>query len=385
MDLTRPIYLDNFSTTPVDPKVVQEMLPYFNEKFGNEGSRTHLYGWEARESVEFARERIAKLIKCNMNELYFTSGATESINLALKGLAYSKKHTKKHIITFNSEHKATIDVCEKLNKDGYIVSYLPVDEYGNIDLDLIKDSITEDTFLLTILHGNNEIGNIYPIKKIGDICKQNNIIFHVDGAQTVGKINIDVNDMNIDLLSFSSHKIYGPKGTGGLYIKKANSQIHLESIIHGGGQENNIRPGTLAVQNIVGFGKACEICQENLEDDNREILELRNHLMNELKKIIPNIKINGDLKNRLAGNLNVTIPNIKNSSLMMSLRDIAISNGSACTSSLPETSHVLKAIGLSKDLANSSIRFGIGRFNTIDEINYTIEKINETVNKLRVL
>ena len=385
MELTRPIYLDNLSTTPVDPEVLKEMLPYFNEKFGNESSRTHLYGWEAKESVELARERISKLIKCSMNELYFTSGATESINLALKGLAYSENKNKKHIITFTTEHKATIDVCEKLKKDGYNITYLPVDNYGNIDLNIIENTITNETLLISILHGNNEIGNIYPIEAIGEICKKHNVFFHVDAAQTVGKINIDINKMNVDLLSFSSHKIYGPKGIGALYIKKTKPTILLESILHGGGQQSGIRPGTLAVQNIVGFGKACEICDNNLESDNNRILELRNTLLNDLTKIIPDLKINGDLHNRLSGNLNITIPNIKNSSLMMSLRNIALSNGSACTSNSTEPSHVLKAIGLSKELSNSTIRFGIGKFNTMEEIRYTTEKINQTVNKLRMV
>ena len=385
MELTRPIYLDNLSTTPVDPEVLKEMLPYFNEKFGNESSQTHLYGWEAKESVELARERISKLIKCSMNELYFTSGATESINLALKGLAYSENNNKKHIITFTTEHKATIDVCEKLKTDGYNITYLPVDNYGNIDLNIIENTITNETLLISILHGNNEIGNIYPIEAIGEICKKHNVFFHVDAAQTVCKINIDINKMNVDLLSFSSHKIYGPKGIGAIYIKKTKPSICLESILHGGGQQSGIRPGTLAVQNIVGFGKACEICDNNLESDNNRILELRNKLLNDLTKIIPDLKINGDLHNRLSGNLNITIPNIKNSSLMMSLRNIALSNGSACTSNSTEPSHVLKAIGLSKELSNSTIRFGIGKFNTMEEIRYTIKKINETVNKLRTV
>tara|TARA_Y100001970_G_C14206139_1_gene844122 strand:- start:698 stop:1858 length:1161 start_codon:yes stop_codon:yes gene_type:complete len=383
MNLSRPIYLDNLSTTPVDPRVLKEMLPYFNEKFGNEGSTTHLYGWEAKESVEIARERISKLINCNANEIYFTSGATESINLALKGAAYSSQNNKNHIIAFSTEHKATLDVCKKLEEDGYSITYIPVNSDGTIEINNIKEAITINTFLITILHANNEIGNIYPIKKIGRLCNENNILFHVDGAQSVGKIKCDVQDMCIDMLSFSSHKIYGPKGIGGLYIKKNNYKLQIESILHGGGQEEGIRPGTLAVQNIVGFGKACEVCMTDMDDDSHRILELRNTLLNSLEFSISNLKINGDLNNRLSGNLNVTIPNTNNSSLMMSLRDIAISNGSACTSKSIEPSHVLKAIGLTKEQSNSSIRFGIGRFNTKDEIDYTIKKITETINKLR--
>jgi len=383
MNLNRPIYLDNLATTPVDPRVLKEMLPYFNEKFGNEGSTTHLYGWEAKESVEIARERISKLINCDVNEIYFTSGATESINLALKGIAYSSQNNRKHIISFSTEHKATLDVCKKLEEDGCDITYISVKSNGMVDIDDIKEAITPNTFLITILHANNEIGNIYPVKEIGYLCKENNILLHVDGAQSVGKIKCDVQDMYVDMLSFSSHKIYGPKGIGGLYIKKDNSKLKIESILHGGGQENGIRPGTLAVQNIVGFGKACDICITDMDDDNNKILELRNVLLSGLKSSISNLKINGDLNHRVSGNLNITIPNINNSSLMMSLRDIAISNGSACTSKSIEPSHVLRAIGLTKEQANSSIRFGIGRFNTKDEIDYTIKKIIETMNKIR--
>ena len=383
MKLNRPIYLDNQSTTPVDPRVLKEIIPYYNEKFGNEGSQTHLYGWEARESVEIAKEQIAKLIKCNENEIYFTSGATESINLALKGTAYAKQNVKKNIITFTTEHKDTLDVCKKIEEKGYTITYLSVDKCGEVDLEEIEKTITNKTFLLTILHANNEIGNIYPIKEIGLICKKNKIIFHVDGAQSVGKLDLNVNDLNIDMLSFSSHKIYGPKGIGALYIKDRLSKLHLESQIDGGEQQNGIRSGTLPVQNIVGFGKACEICNQEMENDNKKILKLRNHLLNELKNIMPNMKVNGSLKNRLSGNLNITIPNIGNNSFMMALRDIAISNGSACTSRSTEPSHVLKAIGLSKKMANSSIRFGIGRFNTIEEIDYTIRKIKDTLSNLR--
>ena len=379
----RPIYLDNQSTTPVDPRVLEEIIPYYNEKFGNEGSNTHLYGWEARESVEIAKERISKLIKCEMNEIYFTSGATESINIALKGSAYSEKNTKKHIITFTTEHKATLDVCKELEKDDYKITYLNVNKYGQIDLKKIEKTINKETFLLTILHANNEIGNIYPISEIESICKKNNIILHVDAAQSIGKIDVDMNKSNIDILSFSSHKMYGPKGIGGLYIKNKSDKINLKPIMHGGGQQNGVRPGTLPVQNIVGFGKACEICNDEMINDNNHILKLRTHLLNGLKNAIPNMMINGELENRLPGNLNITIPNTGNNSLMMSLRDIAISNGSACTSNSTEPSHVLKALGLTKELANSSVRFGIGRFNTLEEIEHTIIKIKDSLNKLR--
>ena len=384
MELNRPIYLDNQSTTPVDPKVLEAILPYYNQKFGNEGSQTHLYGWEARESVEIAKAQIAQLINCNVEEIYFTSGATESINIALKGFASSSKNTKKHIITFTTEHKATIDVCKSLESDGYEITYLPVNKYGQINLDKIEDAITKNTFLLTILHANNEIGNIYPIEEIGNICKRHNIIFHVDGAQSVGKIGIDMNKLNVDMLSFSSHKIYGPKGIGGLYIKNKTNTIDLKPLLYGGGQQKGVRPGTLPVQNIVGFGKACEVCKNQMTSDDKKILELRDYLLNSLKDLAPNIIVNGELERRLSGNLNITIPNIGNNALMMSMRNIAISNGSACTSNSTEPSHVLMALGLTKELANSSIRFGIGRFNTLEEINYTITQIAEKINKLRI-
>ena len=383
MDINRPIYLDNQSTTPVDPRVIKEIVPYYNEKFGNEGSQTHLYGWEAKESVDIAKEHIAKLINCNMDEIYFTSGATESINITLKGSAYSEQNKKKHIITFATEHKATLDVCENLESDGYAVTYIPVNKDGKINLNTIENSITEETFLITVLHANNEIGNIYPIDEIGVICKNYDILFHVDAAQSIGKIELNMSNSNIDFLSFSSHKMYGPKGIGGLYIKNKNPKIHLKPLIHGGGQQNGIRPGTMAIQNIVGFGKACQISKQDMLIDNENILNLRNQLLEGLKDIIPNIIVNGDLENRLVGNLNVAIPSVKNNSLMMSLRDIAISNGSACTSKSTKPSHVLKAIGLSDALAHSSIRFGIGRFNTMEEINFTLEKIKEYITKSR--
>ena len=267
--------------------------------------------------------------------------------------------------------------------DGYRITYISVDKKGRIDLNLIEDAIEEDTFLLTILHGNNEIGNIYPIKDISDICKKNNVFIHVDGAQTVGKLDIDLNNTNIDFLSFSSHKIYGPKGMGALYINNQSPIFSIEPIIHGGGQELGIRAGTLAVQNIVGFGKACEICQNQMIDDDKEIKKIRDYLLSNLQSHIPNIKINGDLENRLSGNLNVTFPDINNTSLMMSLKDIALSNGSACTSRLTDMSHVLKAIGLSKESANSSVRFGIGRFNTMEEIQHTTNKIIQTLQVIK--
>ena len=376
------IYLDNQATTPLDPAVLDAMMPYLTHKFGNAASRSHAFGWEAEEAVDIAREQVANLISATPQEIIFTSGATESINLALKGSAKTES-IKKHIITFKTEHKAVLDICEFLENSGFEVTYLPVNSDGLIDLDKLKLAIREDTFLVSVLHANNEIGVIQPIAEIGEICKNNNLIFHIDAAQSVGKIPIDVEKMNIHLLSFSAHKIYGPKGCGALYLRRKNPRIELTAIIHGGGHEKGFRSGTLAVHNIVGLGKACEISQELMDDESIQISLLRDKLLNGLKSEIPNLRINGSMDNRLAGNLNVCFPSTKSDSIMMSMRDIALSSGSACTSASIQPSHVLKALGLNKEQSHASIRFGIGRFNTETEIEYTIEKVVKTVNRFR--
>ena len=376
------IYLDNQATTPLDPAVLDAMMPYLTHKFGNAASRSHAFGWEAEEAVDIAREQVANLISATPQEIIFTSGATESINLALKGSAKTES-IKKHIITFKTEHKAVLDICEFLENSGFEVTYLPVNSDGLIDLDKLKLAIREDTFLVSVLHANNEIGVIQPIAEIGEICKNNNLIFHIDAAQSVGKIPIDVEKMNIHLLSFSAHKIFGPKGCGALYVRRKNPRIELPAIIHGGGHEKGFRSGTLAVHNIVGLGKACEISQELMDDESIQISLLRDKLLNGLKSEIPNLRINGSMDNRLAGNLNVCFPSTKSDSIMMSMRDIALSSGSACTSASIQPSHVLKALGLNKEQSHASIRFGIGRFNTETEIEYTIEKVVKTVNRFR--
>ncbi|MBT6870207.1 MAG: IscS subfamily cysteine desulfurase [Candidatus Marinimicrobia bacterium] len=376
------IYLDNQATTPLDPAVLDAMMPYLTHKFGNAASRSHAFGWEAEEAVDIAREQVANLISATPQEIIFTSGATESINLALKGSAQTES-IKKHIITFKTEHKAVLDICEFLENSGFEVTYLPVNSDGLIDLDKLKLAIREDTFLVSVLHANNEIGVIQPIAEIGEICKNNNLIFHIDAAQSVGKIPIDVEKMNIHLLSFSAHKIYGPKGCGALYVRRKNPRIELTAIIHGGGHEKGFRSGTLAVHNIVGLGKACEISRELMDDESIQISLLRDKLLNGLKSEIPNLRINGSMDNRLAGNLNVCFPSTKSDSIMMSMRDIALSSGSACTSASIQPSHVLKALGLNKEQSHASIRFGIGRFNTETEIEYTIEKVVKTVNRFR--
>jgi cysteine desulfurase len=376
------IYLDNQATTQIDPIVLDTMIPYLKNKFGNSSSRSHAFGWEAEEAVDVAREHVSTLIGATPQEIIFTSGATESINLALKGSTQIKS-TKKHIITFKTEHKAVLDICEFLENSGFEITYLSVKNNGLIDLKKLKSAIRKDTLLISVLHANNEIGVIQPIAEIGEICDSNNLIFHVDAAQSIGKIPIDVKKMNIHLLSISAHKFYGPKGCGALYIRRKNPAIKLTPIIHGGGHEKGFRSGTLAVHNIVGLGKACEISQEKMEEESIRIKILRDKLLDGLKDKIPDLIINGTMDYRLTGNLNVCFPSTKSDSIIMSMRDIALSSGSACKSASIQPSHVLKALGLTKQESHASIRFGIGRFNTEEEIDYTIRKVINTVNRTR--
>lgn len=367
------IFLDNNSTTQLDPKVLDSMIPFFLEKFGNSSSRTHYFGWEAEAAVEVARQHISKLINSNEDEIIFTSGATESNNLSLQNIVYSKKN---HIITLSTEHKAILDVCSFLEKKDVKTSYLAPNKNGIIDLDKLKDNIKPETGLISIMHANNEIGVIQPIEEIGKFCKENNILFHVDAAQSYGKINIDVKKMNIDLLSISGHKIYGPKGIGALYI---NKKIKINPILFGGNQEKSIRPGTLPIPLIVGLGKASEISRQTMSNESEYILELRNLLIDKIKEKIPDIIINGDLEKRLSGNLNISFPSLKGQSIVTSLNKIAVSSGSACTSSIPKPSHVLLNIGLNKKNIQSSIRIGIGRFNTKKDILVAADNIIEVV------
>ena len=376
------IYLDNQATTQIDPIVLDAMIPYLKNKFGNSSSRSHAFGWEAEEAVDIAREHVSTLIGATPQEIIFTSGATESINLALKGSTQIKS-TKKHIITFKTEHKAVLDICEFLENSGFEITYLSVKNNGLIDLKKLKSAIRKDTLLISVLHANNEIGVIQPIAEIGEICDSNNLIFHVDAAQSIGKIPIDVKKMNIHLLSISAHKFYGPKGCGALYIRRKNPTIKLTPIIHGGGHEKGFRSGTLAVHNIVGLGKACEISQQKMEEESIRIKILRDKLLDGLKDKIPDLIINGTMDYRLTGNLNVCFPSTKSDSIIMSMRDIALSSGSACKSASIQPSHVLKALGLTKQESHASIRFGIGRFNTEEEIGYTIRKVINTVNRTR--
>jgi len=371
------IYLDNQATTPIDPQVLESMNPYLKRSFGNPASINHALGWQADEAVEIAREEIADSIGAQSNEIIFTSGATESINIALKGLIETHIKSGDHIITSNIEHKAVVDVLNFIAKKNIKVSFISVNKNGIIDVEKIKKHITKNTKLCTMIHGNNEIGTIQPILKIGELCKKNNIIFHVDAAQTLGKREINVNKMNIDLLSISGHKIYAPKGIGSLFIRRKNPRIELRPILHGGGHEYGYRPGTLPVHNIVGFGTACKISKKNKIIDNKRINEMKKKLLNGLKEIFPNLIVNGDLENRLEGNLNITFPKYSAEKIMMKLTKIACSTGSACSSSTPTPSHVLLALNLKKEQINNTVRFGIGKFNTTEEINAVIDMFNK--------
>ncbi|MBS30727.1 MAG: IscS subfamily cysteine desulfurase [Candidatus Marinimicrobia bacterium] len=373
------IYLDNNSTTKLDPQVLDAMIPYFNEKYGNASSRTHHFGWEAEAAIEIARKNISNLIKCKSSEVIFTSGATESNNISLHNIL---DLNKSHLITMSIEHKAILDVCSYLESKNINVSYLKPNKNGLINLKKIKESITKETGLVSIMHANNEIGVIQPIKEIGEICKKNNILFHVDAAQSFGKIDIDVKKMNVDLLSISGHKIYGPKGIGALFI---NESKKIRPLFFGGSQEKNIRPGTLPVPLIVGLGEASKIASEKMTSDFNYILKLKNLLFNKIKKDIPDVIINGDFNKRIPGNLNLSFPCIEGQSIVTSLSKVAASSGSACSSSIPKPSHVLLDIGLNKQLIQSSIRIGIGRFNTEDEILIAAENIIKTVkNKIQL-
>lgn len=377
------IYLDNQATTPIDPQVFSAMEPWLKDKFGNAASRNHPYGWEAEEAVEIARENVARIIGSMPKEIIFTSGATEANNIALQGAARYYKKKGKHIITLETEHKAVLDVCDYLKKEGFGITNIPVQKDGLLDLNKFEDSIQPDTILASVMHANNEIGVIQPITKIGQICKKKNIILHVDAAQSVGKIPVDVNRMGISLLSISSHKIYGPKGVGALYLQWTDPRVQLKPIMFGGGHERGIRPGTLPVANIVGFGKACEISQYVMIEESKKITILRDTLMKMILDNTPKAIINGNMEKRLPGNLNMGFPKTNNEAIIASMPEIAISSGAACTTSTMEASHVLLALGLSKDEAYSSLRFGIGRFNTEKEIKTAANVINRCIQKLQ--
>ncbi len=379
-----PIYLDNHSTTPMDPRVLEAMLPYFTEKFGNAASRNHAFGWEAEEAVENARKQIAKLINADPKELIFTSGATESDNLALKGVVEMYREKGDHLITCQTEHRAVLDTAKALEtKRGIKVTYLPVDKHGMVSPDDVKNAITDHTILISIMLANNEIGTIHPVKEIGRIAKEKGVLFHCDATQGVGKIPVDVQAMGIDLMSFSAHKIYGPKGVGALYVRKKGPRVRLAPIIDGGGHERGMRSGTLPVPLIVGFGKACELCGQEMAAESVRLAALRDKLRDGILKVLDEVYLNGHPTERLPHNLNLSFAYVEGESLLMGVKEIALSSGSACTSATLEPSYVLRALGVGSDLAHSSIRFGLGRFNTEEEIDYTITRIIQTVNKLR--
>ena len=385
MAIKLPIYMDNHATTPVDPRVVDEMVPYFHEKFGNSASRNHAFGWTAEEAVENARAQIAKLINASPKEIIFTSGATESNNLAIKGAAEMYREKGNHIITQVTEHKAVLDTCKRLEKYGYEVTYLPVQKDGRVNLDELRAAITPKTILISIMYANNEIGVIQPIAEIGKIAKEKGVLFHVDGVQAAGKVPVDVLKDNIDMLSISAHKMYGPKGVGALYVRRRNPRVQLSAIIDGGGHERGMRSGTLNVPGIVGFGKAAEICQTEMPQESARMSALRDRLKDGLYAKLDELYINGSMVHRLPNNLNISFAFVEGESLLMGINDVAVSSGSACTSATLEPSYVLKALGVGEDLAHTSIRFGLGRFNTQEEVDYVVDRVSEVVIRLREL
>jgi cysteine desulfurase len=380
-----PIYMDNHATTPVDPRVLEAMMPFFGAKFGNAASRNHSFGWEAEQAVETAREQIAKLIGATAKEIIFTSGATESNNLAIKGIAEMYRERGNHIITQVTEHKAVLDTCKRLEKAGCKVTYLPVKADGLIDIDQLKAAFTDKTILVSIMFASNEIGVIQPIEEIGKLCHEKGVIFHTDAVQAVGKVPVDVQKMNIDVLSLSAHKVYGPKGVGALYVRRRNPRVQISEQINGGGHERGMRSGTLNVPAIVGMGKACEIAGEEMESETKRLTELRDYMKNKFESKLDYVAVNGNMEHHLPGNLNMSFVYVEGESLLMGINDIAVSSGSACTSATLEPSYVLKALGLGDDVAHSSIRFGLGRFNTKAEVDYVSDKLIEVVLHLREL
>ncbi len=380
-----PIYLDYSATTPVDPRVAEKMAECLTleANFGNPASRSHMFGWKAEEAVETARKNVADLLNCDPREIVWTSGATEADNLAIKGAAHFYRKKGQHIITSKIEHKAVLDSCRQLEREGFEVTYLDPDKNGIISPEAVAEAIREDTILVSLMHVNNEIGVINDIEAIGKVTRERKVIFHVDAAQSTGKIDIDMETMPVDLMSLTAHKIYGPKGIGALYVRR-KPRVRLEPQMHGGGHERGMRSGTLATHQIVGMGEAYRIAREEMHDENARVLALRNRLLEGLKDI-EEVYVNGDLDHRVAGNLNISFNFVEGESLMMALRDLAISSGSACTSASLEPSYVLRALGLNDELAHSSLRITIGRFTKEEEIDYAIEKIHEAVAKLREL
>ncbi|MFM8630150.1 MAG: IscS subfamily cysteine desulfurase [Betaproteobacteria bacterium] len=376
-----PIYLDYSATTPVDPRVVDVMLPYLRQDFGNPASRSHAYGWKAEEAVETAREQVAALVNCDAKEIVWTSGATESINLAIKGAAHFYKDKGRHVITVKTEHKATLDTCRELEREGFEVTYLDVNENGLIDWEVLTSAIRPDTVLISVMYVNNEIGVIQDIPRIGEFCREKGILFHVDSAQATGKVVIDLQAIKVDLMSFSAHKTYGPKGVGALYVRR-KPRIRIEAQIHGGGHERGMRSGTLPTHQIVGMGEAFRIARQEMAAENERMRALRDRLWKGLSEMEA-VYLNGDLEHRVPHNLNVSFNYVEGESLLMGIKDVAVSSGSACTSASLEPSYVLRALGRSDELAHSSIRFSVGRFTTEQDVDFTVALLKEKVAKLR--
>ena len=385
MTVKTPIYLDYSATTPVDPRVAEKMYQYLTPDglFGNPASRSHPFGWQAESAVDEARKQVADLVGADPKEIIWTSGATESDNLAIKGAAHFYKKKGKHIVTVKTEHKAVLDTCRQLEREGYEVTYLDPQDDGLLDLEKFRAALREDTVVVSVMHVNNEIGVVQDIAAIGEICRERKIIFHVDAAQSAGKVDIDLSRLKVDLMSFSAHKIYGPKGIGALYVQR-KPRVRLEAQMHGGGHERGLRSGTLATHQIVGMGEAFRLAREEMAEDNKRILALRNRLYEGFKDV-EEVYINGSLDHRIAGNLNISFNFVEGESLIMALKDLAVSSGSACTSASLEPSYVLRALGRNDELAHSSIRFTIGRFTTAEEIDYTIDLVKQKIGKLREL
>jgi cysteine desulfurase len=380
-----PIYMDYHATTPMDPRVFEAMKPYFLQTFGNAASRNHSFGWEAEEAVEKSRKQIASLIGATAKEIVFTSGATESNNLALKGVAEMYAEKGNHIITAATEHKAILDTCKRLEKHGVRVTYLPVQTNGLVDLDQLQAAITDKTILISIMYANNEIGVLQPIAELGKIAKSKGVLLHTDATQAVGKVPVNVIKDNIDLMSLSGHKMYGPKGVGALYVRRKSPRVQITAQMDGGGHERGMRSGTLNVPGIVGLGEACALCQAEMAEESKRMAFLRDKLMHKLQSELDETYINGTMEHRLPNNLNISFAYVEGESLLMGINDIAVSSGSACTSATLEPSYVLKALGAGDDLAHSSIRFGLGRFNTEEEVDYVAAKVIDVVKKLREL
>ena len=385
MALKLPIYMDNHATTPVDPRVVEAMLPYFTNQFGNASSRSHAFGWGAEKAVDEAREQVAKLIGASGKEIVWTSGATESDNLAIKGAAEFYRDKGNHIVTAQTEHKAVLDTCKRLEKEGYEVTYVAVDKDGRVKPEAVAaamDSRPGKTILVSIMHANNEIGTVNPIEEIGEVVKSRGALFHIDAVQSVGKIPFDVNAAKADLVALTAHKMYGPKGVGALYVRR-KPRVRLTALIDGGGHERGMRSGTLNVPGIVGFGKAAEIARLEMPEESRRLFALRERLRNGLQSQVSDTYINGSLEHRLPGSLNISFAYVEGEAMLMGLKDVAVSSGSACTSASLEPSYVLRALGVEEEMAHTSIRFGLGRFNTEEEVDFVINTVASKVNKLR--